>query len=84
MKYLLVVLLISGCSHLSPKAQERRLLASHQTACDRAGFARDSDGWRLCVLQQHQAEENRRAMAAQTFFLRQPRPCTWVGSLVRC
>lgn len=63
MRYLVIALLLSGCSgrawqNWAQGQQELRAtnaIRMHGTYCDRMGFARDTDPWRRCVMDQERA-----------------------------
>ena len=51
------LLALAGCATLTPEQRAERIAAEMETlkqqygpACDRLGYARDSDGWRNCLL----------------------------------
>jgi hypothetical protein len=59
MRYLLAVILLSGCA--SGEWRAERDIARHGPYCDRMGYVSGTDAWRNCVAQAAQAQKARAA-----------------------
>ena len=73
------------------KKQAEKIIATHAPLCDKLGYARDSDGWRNCVLQGYAAaqreEQERKARGAAAYGAMQrsrPRTCSFIGNTMNC
>jgi len=67
MKTILVVAALSLAACATPEQRADKLVASHGPTCDRLGFARDSDGWRNCVMQSDATAASKQAATAASF-----------------
>lgn len=54
MRYLVVLLILSGCA-FTPEQRAEALIRDYGPMCDKLGFQRDTDHWRNCVLSSYQA-----------------------------
>jgi hypothetical protein len=57
MRYLWLILLLSGCATQEERAVE--VLAAFGPYCEKLGYTRDTDAWRQCVQTEDAAAEMR-------------------------
>jgi len=72
---LLLLAALAGCATLTPEeraarvtAEMEKLKVEYGPACDALGYARDSDGWRNCLLSLANRDACERAANTPTYY----------------
>lgn len=73
MRYLLILLLLTGCA-TTPEERAQRMVDRYGPACEVLGFTGGTNEWRNCVMQQAAIDNQRRGTNAAIFQTTRPAP----------